>query len=364
MNSENISRILTGLEHDIEGEAYECPQAMPGDRWLVSSAMQKAIRRGEIERALNAASALWQQDRQSFWRRLHIICLEDVGIGNLDAVIKTLSAVSSFQWRRKIGDERAGLHLTRLLAASDKNRMSEELFTQAERMPGYRGLRENLAKAEDSLLMDYAGHENSPLIERAIALWLLAGTKKYPSDRMPARTGFPEKAAEVIYSLKAPPELIEACISVMGRTSWPLSIFLPLIWQEKQKLPRPLYVFYNPIAVMPDVEGIPLYAADMFTRVGQSSIRQLKKTVQELKQFSPKQIGLALFYTEGCKLNKVLTCEFMESFRQGSETADIEGAGLDLPSYMGLRDALIENMDTFNRIRRRELEKYLGRCNE
>ena len=110
---------------------------------------------------------------------------------------------------------------------------------------------------------------------------------------------------------------------------------------------------------VPDVEGVPTYAADMFTRVGQASIRDLQKDVWDLKGFGIKQIGLALFYIEGCKVDKVLTSDFLEQFRHDGEFTDAESLGLDVPSFLGLRDCLEANMSQFNEIRHKKIKKAL-----
>jgi hypothetical protein len=359
MNMGNSAQVLDELEQAITAENIERPDPMPGDSWLLRSALQKAIRRGEAERAMQAAASLWRVDRKTFWRRLHTTALEDVSV-NEAALVQTLTAVSATPWRKRVGDERVALYLSKALADAEKCRMGDQLFIQAERHSGYADFRERLAKADDKLLAHYAAHENSPLIERALSLWYLAGTRKFKTEAMPQRQGEPDKAVKVLRSLDAPAVLIESCIGVMGKTSWPLSIFAPLIWQEIRKQPRPLYVFYDSVPAMPDVEGLPVYAADMFTRTGQASIRQLQRAVPVFKQFSVRQIGLGLFYLEGCRLNKVLTCEFMEQFRQDAEIIDVESAGLDLPSYLGLRECLTQHIETLNGIRAEQLRKHLS----
>src|SRR5271166_2480982 len=61
------------------------------DRWLASSALQKAIRRGDVLTAQRALRTLCRHDPRSAWRRLLVIACEDVGIGALHAVIVTTS---------------------------------------------------------------------------------------------------------------------------------------------------------------------------------------------------------------------------------------------------------------------------------
>src|ERR1700722_15965052 len=64
-------------------------EPLPGDRWLASSVLQKAIRRGDVLIAQRAVRTLYRHDPRSAWHRLVIIAFEDVGIGALGAVSVT-----------------------------------------------------------------------------------------------------------------------------------------------------------------------------------------------------------------------------------------------------------------------------------
>jgi replication-associated recombination protein RarA len=50
------------------------------------SLMQKAIRRGRKDLALQAAATLLDGSPERLWRRLGCTAFEDIGIGNLDTV--------------------------------------------------------------------------------------------------------------------------------------------------------------------------------------------------------------------------------------------------------------------------------------
>ncbi len=133
MTEYNADAIIYNLERAIKRGKLIQPEPLVGDKWLLSSAMQKAIRRGDVEMAERAASSLWHQDRMSFWRRLHVAALEDCGVASTDVVISVLTATASSAWRRKVGDLRVGLYLVRLLCQSVKTRIADELVLQAER---------------------------------------------------------------------------------------------------------------------------------------------------------------------------------------------------------------------------------------
>lgn len=206
----------------------------------------------------------------------------------------------------------------------------------------------------------YAADVEEPLVTRALALWFLAGTNKYTSDLLPQKKGSPEKVVEVLRSLDVPADLVESCISVMNRTQWPLSLFTPIIAQEAQKQQGALQIWHDDIPASLDVEGIPLYAVDQYTRLGQTCLRHFQKAVPELERFSPKQVGLGVFYCEGGRLDKALTSPFLEELRQAGECADIEIIGLDLPEYLGLKDCIVRNAPILERIRIEQIQRYLN----
>ena len=355
-----VEAILNDIQGALE-EGAPALRGMCGDPWLLASALQKSIRRNEPDRACEAAASFWRLDRVALYKRLHVVALEDCGVGDPAIVMQVLTATAAGAWRRKLGDERVALHLTRLLCGAVKNRMADELFIQAERDVEYQDFRLHLARVDDDLLAEYIQDTTCPIIERAIALWLLSGTKRFPSDFMPARVGSPERMAEVLHRLALPPGMADACLGVVPKTPWPLSVFFPLIWQEveRHREESGASIIADSIPRAADVDGLPIYAADMFTRVGQASIRELQKAVRELQPFSIKQIALTLFYLDGGRVDRRLTNLALDEFRERGEIVDVEGAGLGLPEYLHLRECLSTRMPLFDDIRTRRLHRHL-----
>lgn len=356
-------KILARIEQGLRSFDLSAIEPMQGDQWLLASALQKAIRQGGVDTALRAGYALWNIDRQRFWRRLHITALEDTGVADTEPLIQTLTATAQPYWRRKWGDLRVGLYLTQLLCRSVKTRLADSLFIQAERSPAYAALRGELISASVDDLADRAMDEDAALVERAIALWFLAGTKKYPSDHLPVRAGDPDYASAVLSRLTVPPDLPHACIGVMGRTSWPLAIMAPLIWQYVESQRPQATVRKAGIAPAQEVEGIPLYAMDMFTRSGQASFRQWQKEVPALKYFSARQIGIAMFYEESHLTDRILTTSAIDDFMDAGQWVDAESTGLCLPEYFALRDLVREHKSALQDIRARLLRRTLEGTN-
>ncbi len=350
--------ILSAIEPELPG--IKIPDAMPGDKWLVSSCLQKSVRRGDVDKSLQAGVALWRQDRRNFWRRLHVLSCEDIGVSSVDAVVKSLTVHENPAWRKRVDDLASGLYLIRLLCGTVKTRLCDEIYMTIEQSSDFAAIRTEMVNSTDNALADMAMNEQRSLHKRCLALWMLAGTRKFPSDLMPLRIGSIETAKEVMQEFAAPPDLTGACIGVLTRTGWPLALLTPLLWSAVQKLPGPVSIRSDPLPQSGDVEGIPFFGVDTYTRIGKTCIRHLQKSVPCMKPFSPQQIGLVLFHEEGGKLDKSLTSPELAEIQIRSDIAGAENVGLSLPDYLGLRECLSDNFDKLQQIRRNQLQVYLN----
>jgi hypothetical protein len=106
------------------------PQSKPiaADPWVISSLLQKSIRRGETEIAQRAVVTFFHLKGAAVWRRLMVIAFEDIGIGSVDALTKTVAAAGDSAWRKSHGgDVRLAVYLAGLLAEAPKDRSADYL---------------------------------------------------------------------------------------------------------------------------------------------------------------------------------------------------------------------------------------------
>ncbi|PZP55944.1 MAG: hypothetical protein DI586_05290 [Micavibrio aeruginosavorus] len=340
--------ILNELADEIQASTICEPEPIMGDRWLLASLLQKAIRRGDTQTAKKAAASLWRQDRNSVFRRLITIAPEDIGVGDLDAVVKTFLALTSSDWRKKVGELKVILFLVGALCEAHKNRLSEEIYTQIEKSPELAKVKRKMVDADDIQLMKTVKNQRSDLNKRCMAAWLLLGTRKYPSDFMPGR-GPSSYALSTLRDLPISSSIMEPCLKVLPKTQWPLAGFLLLIAHKMQT--ESFELVEIDIPATPNVEGIPIYALDTFTRTGQASFRKLRSAIDELREFSLNQIGLAVFYLEGRNLNKYMVSPFLNEMQWKGEYADIYSSGLCDARYIGLKTVLTEHWETLQQIR-------------
>jgi len=353
----NKDSILSQLEAEIIEQPLPVPEVVHADKWLVSSMLQKSVRRGEHERALRAAYSLGRLDKDSFWRRCHVLALEDVGMVSPDVIVPVLVATASAAWRRRTTDWRVALHLTRMMCSAAKTRMADEILMQAEKAKHLMPLRCELAAADDHTLTGYVIDERRPLVERCLSLWYLAGTQRFTTDNMPQRHGSIDRAVEVLRAVNAPASITESCIAVLRRTQWPLSLFSPLIHQHIQRLSLQHRSYDVPPA--PEVDGLPIYAADWYTRTGRTCFQRLRNAVPALKPFSTQQVGFGVFYAEGQLIDRTLTAPELEAIKQAGEDADMEFTGCSPAQAKELRQILHESIGLLTEIRLEQLRRYL-----
>jgi hypothetical protein len=72
---------------------------------VVSSLLQKAIRRGDADIARRAAHTPFKLKGSASWRRLIVIASEDIGVGSPDALVMTVAAGADPAWRKRWGGD-------------------------------------------------------------------------------------------------------------------------------------------------------------------------------------------------------------------------------------------------------------------
>jgi replication-associated recombination protein RarA len=93
------------LAREIDSNSALPSKPIAADPWVISSLLQKSIRRGETEIARRAAFTFVHLKGAAIWRRLMVIAFEDVGIGSVDAVTMTVAAAADSAWRKNHGGD-------------------------------------------------------------------------------------------------------------------------------------------------------------------------------------------------------------------------------------------------------------------
>jgi len=100
----------------------------------VISALQKSIRRGDLENAVLCALEMFSTSAEledKLWDRLCVIAVEDVGFGTPDMVVAVVALERARRRFDRSGYDRAlfAVHAVRLLVESPKDRSTDELLS-------------------------------------------------------------------------------------------------------------------------------------------------------------------------------------------------------------------------------------------
>lgn len=350
---------LARLKTELPATGLKKIPLIAADRWILASGLQKSCRRGSERLAASFALSLAHHDRRMLWRRLLVIAFEDIGPANPELVQEAVTIFKFPVMRRELGDTAAAVHLARKMAASVKSRYLTEMLFFADRSKEAASTRKCVEKAGNRKLLNMMLDPDRQPYERGLAIWALAGSKSYPAQGF-QRAGDIELAAEALRQLPAPSDLTEGSVAVMRDMRHPLPLFMPLAWEvfEQQKLH--LRVQHERPLSSEEFEGVPAFSIDpLYTRVGGSALRQLQKAVPALKGYRPAQLGETLFFIEGENIDKRLTSDMLDQFRQDSIHSLMLDLGLDQQEYAVLTRTLTKHWGLYNTIRLQQLEKSL-----
>jgi hypothetical protein len=288
-----------------ELDAYVAPPAepMPCDRWIARSALQKAIRRGEVEVAQRALARLLIEDRYGVWRHLTVIALEDVGVAELETVARVVAAARNRPWRKEHGGEwMVASFLVERMAEGRHCQAACDLLLQATNSLLWEQARADALDTEPEELGAWLGDADLPLEQHGIAALALAGCLAEEST-----AGDPERLFEIIAERGCPSRVTGIC-QVAWRTSRnPMALLLPLVCGSAEAETTKVVDDVMPPSRM--ISGVPDYAIDQFTRVGGQVARRylaedaaMRTLLQECgvpQGQQPRAVGDLLFLIEG-----------------------------------------------------------------
>src|SRR5690348_1804849 len=102
------------------------PANFPDDPWLASSALQKAIRRGDPNVASSSIATLHRLRGSSVWPRMLVIAFEDIGAAAPDVLVEVVAGCTDPGWRRLAGGNGlAAQLLARMMSRAAKDRSAD-----------------------------------------------------------------------------------------------------------------------------------------------------------------------------------------------------------------------------------------------
>jgi RNase H-fold protein (predicted Holliday junction resolvase) len=144
-------------------------------KWLVSSCLQKSIRRGRYDLAKPYVEFLWEHDRNYITYRFGTMLTEDVGIANVELLDKYLST----KLAKRTIDDKGGLEFILKLTEEACNSPKDRSSCDAGYVAGFYGLSQYNGSVEEVFL-----NPQNHYIERINASWSVLGSKKFQNPQL------------------------------------------------------------------------------------------------------------------------------------------------------------------------------------
>jgi len=269
----NSQEILHHFRHQLarriaEREQVPQLQPLPVSTWLAASLLQKAVRRGREELALQAASTLMLNAPDRLWRRIGCIAFEDVGLADFDSVAVVTAALAGKRLRAELGGEWSiASYLVSMLARTRKDRSADDLLMNAELHPSLVPARREFARVSTRELLEVSASA-APIVERALALWFAIGTDRRPSKHLPLRHGEPQAAFDYLCEAGLPHCAVEIAREGFKKTGEVLAPFVALLSQVSRAETATVSDEFPPEQI---INGVPSWTFDIYTREGRAA---------------------------------------------------------------------------------------------
>jgi hypothetical protein len=346
--------------HDCSSFALE-PRAI--DHWIAASWMQKAIRRGELERAEQAVSHLHRFRGANALRRLLIVAFEDIGIAAIETVSSVVDACRQPPLFRDQDIATGAVSLSRLLAAAPSDRSADFLISAINRHPALADARTRAKNMKQDRRLAVISDSSASLHERGAATLYASGLIG------PIGRAWRVHLDEVLTTFKdlgVPAQLIDVvrCAAWLARE--PLTIVLPLLWLALRSARSKAVL--NAVPETKVVCGVPLYAFDKHTRLGKLAIQCFARENADVRQVLETYVAkgqrgaaacMAAFYADGAPLSQRLAWPDSAEIERFGREGDLSHVGVPLEAADPLITAVTSNLDQLNDIRERLLLRHL-----
>jgi hypothetical protein len=335
------------------------PQPLAVDPWIASSLLQKAIRRGDADLAERAAITLHRLRGNGIWRRLIVIGFEDVGIGSVDALIKTTAACTAPNWRANVegGDQRVLCLVARLLAEAPKDRSPDHLISAAQSHPALEDARRRVGAMSISQRVDYAANDTRPLPERAVAAWCASGVEWGAEHRI-GRGDLPGLMSALRH-LGVPDDLVTATRIAATRTREPIVVMTPLLWLAASAAGdhRVVDCSVPPVTMIGD---IPSFVFDKHTALGKAAIHRFARenhAVRDLlaayvPEYRAKDVAcIAAFHVDAAPVSRRFDWDGSAELERLGDEAEMMKVGVPREGIAPLLTAVLDNLDHLDAIR-------------
>jgi hypothetical protein len=315
--------------------------------------------------ATDVAIALHGVDTEYAWRRLRVIALEDVGLGDAETVASVMAVAGKRQIRDVLGDLRLFVALVQSLAVAMKDRTACDLLCWIELSP-------DVARFRNMLLLDQGCWESlaldsdAEMWQRVAALQLIAGfTVRTPAGYRAISKANTEALWRVVERLQLHPMVAFAALKGSGTES--LNVALPYAYLLREAASIRPIVSHEIEAQSPlRIGGLIASSFCMHTRAGLRALRLFLHDSADIRDLliqagatnAVKALGFVLFQIESGLLDRVE--DYAPRVRIEAERAELAHFGItDNGTCAVLRMMLKERMPQLNKARKSAWADYL-----
>ena len=254
----------------------EVPTAepLPVSPYVAASAVQKGIRRGDVDLALRAAVTLMQSDPAKLWRRLAGIVFEDVGLASVNTIRLVMTMMAGKSFRQQYGGEWAvASRLVEQMAAAPKCRASDDLLWAIAQYHELDELRASLAGAD---LSEHLARirERGALLGASLSALHASGVRW--NGQVAGKTANAAASFDAMRVAGVDPEIVALAEQGFRRTREALPVLLPMLSSALPTGDLPtLDDEFPPIVI--GRSGLPTFVFDAFSWEGKSALARFLK---------------------------------------------------------------------------------------
>ena len=333
------------------------------DKWLLSSALQKLIRRGHADTAVAVALRLHDVDPAYLQRRLPVIAAEDVGVADMPACFDVVTLCTSARWWRT-DPRRTIQYAVTALAQAAKSRAMCDAACLGDGMAALFARHAPPFSASRAELIDVAIDSSASLIARVNALRVLGGIQVRDGRYYKTLSRCDLAALDAVAELLDVPPLARWLMSKQPRTAG-LAALLPIAVEAATQATQPGRP--GRLQSIAQVGAIPLCAVDQFSAIGKGVLAKFFRANEALRDFAAERVAprasaatftMALFHVESSILDRRLASPLLDELTEETEVIELRRCGL-LRGSDGhqLYEVLQGQMPLLNDMRKSALEE-------
>lgn len=313
-----VSKIIQGLSH-FQVTDYQSAIQDPNGRYRVASALQKCIRRGEAEKAVLYAQAMFNSEHQEYlMRRLPVIAMEDVGPGNWDVVMQTMHFCRYKSVRNVVGAFEGLSYLVHQLASGLKSRALCEVVCSVHFLRG---------EPEDYVMA---------ALKAMFGLGWIPEDKKHPVFATGIKGTPADETMAAVHALR--PDLQYLFHVCSKKPVDYLQAAMPMVLKAETE--APLCVNETAFPEYKMLKGVPEWSFDQHTLEGKKAISYVLKLHVVPPTTTWAQLAMILFQVESAALDRQHVNARLKYMQLACDEAEARYVGMSPQQHQDLIEIL------------------------